>query len=134
MKLLFFRWLKFNFVGGIGIGVQLAALWLFLRLGLHYLVATALAVETALLHNFVWHERFTWKTRADGGWAGRAARLARFHAGNGLISIGGNVLLMRLFTGWLGIRPLLANLMAIVVCSLANFAAGEWFVFREPRR
>lgn len=54
------RWLKFNFVGGIGIFVQLAALTLF-RAGLHldYLLATGLAVETAVIHNFLWHERFT---------------------------------------------------------------------------
>lgn len=135
MKQLFFRWLKFNFVGGVGIAVQLAALWALLHLAkLHYLAATALAVETAVLHNFIWHEHFTWKSRAKGGRRGRATRLLRFHAGNGLISIAGNLLLMRIFTGWLGIPPLVANGMAIAICSVANFAAGEWYVFREPRR
>jgi putative flippase GtrA len=55
------RWLKFNLVGGIGIAVQLLTL-VALKNGLHldYLIATALAVETAVLHNFLWHERFTW--------------------------------------------------------------------------
>src|SRR2546430_16091794 len=59
------RWLKFNFVGLVGIGVQLLALAL-LKSGLHlnYLLATALAVETAVVHNFLWHERFTWRGRA----------------------------------------------------------------------
>ena len=62
------RWLKFNLVGGIGIAVQLLALVL-LKTGLHlnYLVATALAVETAVIHNFLWHERFTWADRAGAG-------------------------------------------------------------------
>ena len=42
------RWLKFNFVGGLGIGVQLAALWLFVSvLRINYLIATAAAVEIA---------------------------------------------------------------------------------------
>jgi hypothetical protein len=59
------RWLKFNAVGGIGIGVQLAALAI-LKSVLHvdYLAATASAVEAAILHNFFWHERFTWADRA----------------------------------------------------------------------
>ena len=72
------RWLKFNLVGGIGIGVQLAALAI-LRSLLHldYLVATALAVETAVLHNFVWHERFTWADRPAP--QTRLSRLAKFH-------------------------------------------------------
>jgi putative flippase GtrA len=58
------RWCKFNFVGGIGIGVQFAALFL-LKSVLHfdYLAATAIAVEAAVVHNFVWHEQFTWADR-----------------------------------------------------------------------
>ena len=58
------RWLKFNLVGGFGIVVQLAAL-LGLKSGLHlgYLPATALAVEAAVIHNFFWHERYTWADR-----------------------------------------------------------------------
>lgn len=47
------RWLKFNAVGALGIGVQLTALASYHTLfALDYLAATALAVETALLHNF----------------------------------------------------------------------------------
>lgn len=135
MKQLFGRWLKFNFVGAAGIAVQLAALWFFENaFHVHYLVATALAVETAVLHNFVWHERFTWKDRAGGSWRASGGRLLRFHAGNGLISIAGNLLLMRVFAGVLQMKHLVANALAIAICSLANFAAGEWFVFRESRR
>jgi putative flippase GtrA len=53
------RWLKFNAAGGVGINVQLAVL-LVLNSGFHmsYLPATAaFAVEMAVLHNFLWHER-----------------------------------------------------------------------------
>ncbi len=58
------RFSKFNFVGGIGIAVQFAALFLLKSVfNFNYLLATALAVETAVLHNFVWHERFTWVDR-----------------------------------------------------------------------
>ncbi len=58
------RWLKFNAVGSIGIIVQLVALATFKGwLQLDYLWATALAVEAAVIHNFFWHERFTWVDR-----------------------------------------------------------------------
>jgi len=58
------RWLKFNLVGGMGMVVQLFVLVL-RKAGLHvdYLIATALAVETAVVHNFLWHERVTWADR-----------------------------------------------------------------------
>lgn len=135
MSGLFRRWLRFNLVGALGIGVQLAALWALVHwLGLHYLPATALAVEAAVLHNFVWHERFTWRKRAGGGWMAAGGRLLRFQVANGLISLLGNLAIMRLLVGVFRVPPIVANGIAISVCSLANFAAGEWFVFRETRR
>ena len=146
MNPLAIRWLKFNFVGGVGIAVQLACLALLVS-GLHmsYLPATAIAVEIAVLHNFVWHERFTWKDRTGRGRIGQGRtgkvvhsrtrdvgfRLLRFHAGNGLVSIVGNLALMRLLVGTLHLPYLPANIATIAVCSLLNFAASEWFVFRR---
>jgi len=124
------RFLKFNGVGILGFALQLALLALLLRLGLHYLAATALAVELTVLHNFAWHERWTWKDRPAGA-GGRARRLWRFHAANGLISLAGNLVLMRLFVGLLGMPPVPANLLAVLLCALVNFTAGDRFVFRS---
>lgn len=123
------RWLKFNFVGGIGIGVQLAVLTV-LKSGLHfnYLLATALAVETAVIHNFIWHERFTWKDREKN--TSPLVRFMKFNLSNGLLSIAGNLLLMRLLTGLFHFNYLMANLIAITVCSLANFLVSDRFVFQ----
>jgi putative flippase GtrA len=126
---IFRRWLKFNTVGAIGIGVQLAALAILKSL-LHveYLWATALAVETAVLHNFVWHERWTWKGRI--GKKGVLLRLARFNLTTGAMSIGSNLILMRLLVGQFHMPYLAANLLAIAATSVANFLLSEWFVFR----
>ena len=131
----FRRWLKFNAVGGIGIGVQLAALAIFRSLlHLDYLLATVLAVETAVLHNFLWHERFTWADRPAARFSHSLVRLVRFNASNGLVSILGNVLLMRLLVGTLGMQYFVANLIAIAVCSLVNFLLSDCFVFHaEPK-
>jgi len=62
----FARWCRFNFVGAIGMGVQLGSLAL-LNQGMpgHYLVVTALALEITLLHNFAWHVGYTWRDRSD---------------------------------------------------------------------
>lgn len=132
MTPLFSRFLKFNLVSAIGIGVQLAALALLVSgLGVHYLVATALAVETAVLHNFVWHERYTWKGQGAGHLREVAVRLVRFHLGNGLVSLAGNLVLMRLLVGMLGVQYLAANVVTLGACGLINFAVSEWFVFRS---
>jgi putative flippase GtrA len=131
----FFRWLKFNAVGGIGIGVQLAALAILRSwLKLDYLLATGLAVEIAVIHNFLWHERFTWADRPAARPFRSLVRLVKFNASNGAVSVGGNLLLMRLLVGEWKLNYVASNLVAIVVCSLANFLLGDRFVFDAEAR
>jgi putative flippase GtrA len=126
----FVRWMKFNAVGGIGIGVQLAALAFFRSvLRLDTILATALAVETAVIHNFLWHERFTWADRPAGRLRHSLARFAKFNATNGAVSIVGNVVIMRALVGGLRLNYLVANLIAIAVCSVVNFVLSDQVVF-----
>ena len=118
------RWLKFGAVGAVGAAVQLALLALLVELGVHYLVATALAVEAAVLQNYYWHTLWTWR--------GRQGNLWRFHLANGLLSVLSNLIWMRVFTGWLEIPPVPANLVAIALTSTANFFLGDRWVFESP--
>lgn len=125
------RLLKFHMVGAVGIGVQLCFLFLFKTLlHLNYLLATGLAVECAVVHNFLWHEHFTWADRRDGR-SGMLQRLLRFNLTTGLISIVGNLLLMRLLVGSLHLQYMVANILSIGACSLANFWASDQMVFQE---
>lgn len=126
------RWLKFNAVGGMGIGVQFAVLFL-LKSALHlnYLLATALAVEAAVMHNFVWHEQFTWADRVIPSWGGSLPRLVRFNLTTGAVSILGNLALMKVIVGLGHINYLAANAVAVVLCSVVNFLVSEGWVFEE---
>ncbi len=129
------RWLKFNLVGAIGFVVQLAALAFFvsgLRMG--HQVATALAVEIAVLHNFVWHELYTWRDRTRRAAGGTLGRLLRFNLTTGALSLVGNLAIMKLLDERLGMNYLAANVLSILACSLANFAASHWLVFRGRER
>jgi putative flippase GtrA len=122
------RWFKFNAVGGLGIVVQLVVLAaLKTGLGLEYLLATALAVEAAVVHNFLWHERFTWRDRPgkDRWW-----RLVKFNLSNGAISIVGNLVVMKMLVG-VEMNYLVANVVAIAACSILNFVVSDWFVFED---
>ena len=124
------RWLKFNFVGALGIGVQLAALAALSALGLGYLAATALAVEAAVLHNFLWHERMTWRDRATPLFRQMLGRFLRFQMANGLISLIGNLLLMRLLVGAVHLPVLWGNLGAIAACAALNFVVSDRLVWK----
>ncbi len=127
----FLRWLKFNLIGIVGVGVQLTFLHLLVRADVAYLAATALAVEAAVLHNFAWHQRYTWADRPTDDLFGVMGRLLRFHVSNGGVSIVGNMAIMRWLVGGLHISLLPANFAAILVCSLINFLLGDRFVFRN---
>ena len=85
----FIRWVKFNAVGVVGTVVQLAVLAALMRMTIHYLVATTLAIEVTLIHNFAWHVRYTWRDRRSE--TGLVGRLVRFHLSNGLVSMAGNL-------------------------------------------
>jgi putative flippase GtrA len=122
------HWLRFNVVGVIGFAVQLLLLAALLRTGLHYLVATVIAVEAAVLQNFAWHDRWTWRERGA-PLTGRAVRLWRFHVVNGLVSIVGNVAMMRWLVGTLGVPAVPANLLAVVTCSTINFLAARSLIW-----
>jgi putative flippase GtrA len=121
------RLVRFSAVGAGGVAVQAATLAILLRVtGMHYLAATALAVEAAILHNFAWHRRWTWADRAA---SGVILTLLKFNATTGAVSLIGNLLLMFLFVGLLNLNPQVANLITIAVCSFLNFAFANRFVF-----
>jgi putative flippase GtrA len=122
---------RFYAVGAGGVLVQLAALTLF-KSGLHfdYRPATALAVEAAILHNFFWHERWTWADRTRSLPAGRGGRLIRFQLTNGALSIFGNLVFMEALVGRMHVPYLAANAMAIALCSALNYLAADRLVFR----
>ena len=125
------HWLRFSLVGAIGLGVQLGTLALLTTVfRVEYMFATVVAVELSVLHNFVCHERFTWAERRSGRWADACVRALHFNVTIGAVSIGGNLLLMRLLVGELHLPVLFANLMSIVGCSLVNFLVSDRWVFR----
>lgn len=124
------RWGKFNLVGAVGVVVQLGALALLSRwTATHYLLATAVAIELTLLHNFVGHLNYTWRDRRGGSML--PVQLMRFHLSNGLVSMVGNLALMRLLVQELRMPVLAANSIAILCCSVVNFCLGERWAFAK---
>jgi putative flippase GtrA len=129
------RWLAFGSVGVLGFGVQFSALLLMAGgLGINYLLATAIAVELAILHNFLWHERWTWRDRRVGGVREVLVRLVQFNAGTAITSIGGNVALMWLFVSFFGLHYAPANVLAVASLGIVNFLFCDRLVFRTGKR
>ena len=121
----------FAIVGIIGYGVQSLLLWLLVGwFGLATVPATLVATEAAVLHNFLWHLRWTWADRPAGA-RGGVGRLVRFNLSNGGFSLIGGAAIMALLVDALGVHYLLANLAAVLVVSAVNFLASDRVVFTQ---
>ena len=124
------RWWRFNLVGGVGFKVQMGALALLRRVcGGRDLLASAAALELTLVHNFLWHLRFTWRERCT---SNRLLQFARFQLSNGLVSLAGNLGIVRLLVRDAHLPLVGANAIAVFICAVANFYAGNVWAF-APR-
>jgi putative flippase GtrA len=142
---------RFVGVGFVGFAVQMVALHVLTKIGVPAGIAIAAAVELAILHNFVWHERWTWgdrlspiwrfSARRRTSWIRRSARGAtaialrfvRFNIASGAVSIVGNVVLTGLFVGALHLPLLVANTLAVITLSAVNYVVADRFVFYSLR-
>ncbi|HET9372408.1 MAG TPA: GtrA family protein [Vicinamibacterales bacterium] len=119
------RFLRFNAVSALGIGVQLGILWLLTTAGVDYLAATTLAVAAAVVHNFAWHRQWTWADRDTN----IVRAFVAFAAGNGAVSLVTNLVVMTGLVSGAGMAPVLANLVAIGSAGVVNFWIGDRVVF-----
>ena len=123
------RFIRFNVVGGLGIGVQLIVVGALVHgVGVDPVLATAAGVSAAVLHNFGWHVRWTWRDRMGPG-VSRSAAFVRFAGANGVISLVGSILMMPVLTG-AGLTAIPANLVTIAACGLLNYWAAGRISFR----
>ena len=128
-----FRFVRFNAVGALGIGVQLVTLWLLADVAqVHYLLATTAAVGLAVVHNFMWHWWWTWRDRTGAG--SRTGAFVRFAVANGALSLVGNLGMMGTLVSGAHLSPVVANAAAIGACGLLNFWLGNEVVFRRAER
>ena len=95
------------------------------------LPATAIGVELAVLHNFLWHERWTWGDRVARAQP-RLRRLLTYQLATGLVSLAGNLLVVWTAVRAFGADPTAANAFAVAVMGLANYVVADRWVFARP--
>jgi putative flippase GtrA len=119
-------------VGALGFVLQVGALGLLaVAAGWPYQVATAAAVELAVVHNFLWHEQWTWRDRigSDRSHGGLLARFLRYQITTGATSVAGNFLLTSILVEQARVPVLIANVAAVGVMAVANFLLSDRWVF-----
>jgi putative flippase GtrA len=116
---------RFCLVGGTGTAINTAVLYLLSRgLGLPLALSSAIAVELAILSNYMLNDRFTFAARRPS-----LRRLAKFN----LTSLGGlsvNVMIVWLLTRH-GVYFLAANFVGIAVAVVVNYTFSVAWVWRR---
>jgi putative flippase GtrA len=121
------RFVRFALAGTAGLLVQIATLVVLTSLlNVNYLVATLVAVEAAILSNFVWHQQWTFRDRS-GSWL---ERLIQFNALTAITSIVGGVFFTAVLVELLALPPILANVVSVMILSVINFIGADKLVFR----
>jgi putative flippase GtrA len=119
-------------VATLGAAVQAFVVVGATRAGCTPVAATILGIEAAILHNFAWHDRWTWGDRPRRG--SRTARLARYN-----LAMAGTSLLLGAVVTWLviaglGWSVLPANAVAVAVAAIANYLTSDRVIFRLTER
>lgn len=123
------RMVPFAIVGALGFGVQTIAFGALTAVGWLLIPATVVSVEAAVVQNFFWHERWTWRDRVAGR-TGRSRRLLAFVLITGLTSVLPNVAFACLYSSWLHAGPLVTSVIANGSTMFFNFLAADRVVFK----
>lgn len=120
----------FATVAVLGFVVQAAVLTaLTSGAGMAVAPATSIAVLLAVVHNFVWHERWTWADRdVSAPWP---LRLLRFTAATGLVSLAGTVTLTAVYASIFGVPVVVGNLLAVWSVGIVNYLLLDRVVYQE---
>ena len=123
---------RFNVVGLGGFLLQLGTLAVLTRVfGWHYAAATAVAIEAAILHNFIGHSRWTWADRRPSGGRAWAVRLLRYQAVKSVV-LAVNLGVTVAIVAGAGLPVEAASLCAVVVCSVFSLLASDQLIFTSP--
>ena len=118
---------RFCLVGGSGVVINTAVLYLLSRgLRLPLPLSSAIAVELAIISNYVLNDRFTFAVRTPS-----FRRLAKFNV-TSLGGLGVNVVIVWLLTRH-GVYFLAANFVGIAVAVVANYTFSVAWVWRREK-
>lgn len=125
------RFVRFGIVGGSGIIVNSAVLWLLHeQMGFSVPLASPLAIGLAVFNNFILNNYWTWRQRRKTYKHSFWYRLMRYYistSGGALI----NYIVLILLMDYFGIYYFWANIDGIIVGSLLNFILAEFWVFAD---
>jgi dolichol-phosphate mannosyltransferase len=124
------RFLKFCLVGASGYLVNMFFLWLFYgKLRMFLLLSSFLAIQIAILNNFLWNDKWTWREKREPGAKPFFKRLAKFAMASDFVSAPVNLLGVWIFLNLLEWHYLFSNFLAISLGVILNFLINHYWTY-----
>jgi dolichol-phosphate mannosyltransferase len=123
------RLFKFSLVGGIGAVINTCFLWLFTEVaGIYYLYSSIVAIEIAIVLQFIMNDRWTFKEQKTTHVAQFITRLVKSNIwrSSGLAV---NIGVLYLLTEYAGMYYLLSNIVGIFCAFLLNYLLESRFTW-----
>jgi putative flippase GtrA len=121
------QWLRFAAVGASNTLLSWCAYALLYRIGLHYLLASALAFALGVANSYIWNRRWTFRSR------GRPAPEALRFAVVQCVGLGVDVALLYALVDGVGIHHLIAQALVFPAASLVTFGLSRKWAFAGAR-
>ncbi|MDI6810115.1 MAG: GtrA family protein [archaeon] len=123
------RLIKFSIVGVIGAGINTGFLWVLTDVaGLFYLFSAVVAIEIAILMQFLMNDRWTFKetkTKHIGQFITRIFKSNVWRSGGLAVNVG----VLYLLTEYMGVYYLLSNIVGIICAFLLNYILESRFTW-----
>ncbi len=123
---------KFMVVAWLGAGVNTAFLYLFKGVWrIPIIPASIMAIEIAIVHNFVWMRYWAWRDRTDR--PPFVKQLLFYNAATGAVDLAANVSILWVLSTFFGVHYLVANILGMAAGPFIKFWLNEKLIFREKR-
>ncbi|MDR0303300.1 MAG: GtrA family protein [Chitinispirillales bacterium] len=126
------RFLKFAVVGSSGVVVNQTFLILAVKyLKIDYKIASLMAIETAIITNFILNYNWTWKDRKGKKVTDKLNAFVKFNISSFISAFFLNWITLIFLTEIIQIKFYISNLIGISVAACFNFLMSNFWAFKK---
>ena len=119
-------------VSWLGMVVNTGCLYLFKGvLHIRIIPAALMAIEVAIIHNFIWHRHWAWRDRTANNHQSFFRQLLLYNVFTGAVDMVANVSVLWSLSTFFHIHYLLANVLGMIAGPFIKFWVNDKIIFKE---
>jgi len=129
------QFIKFNLVGLLNTGIDMAVFFALTGVGLGYVPAQVLSFMSGMLNSYLWNRNWTFRPAvAEAGSRPKSERkqIVRFVVLNG-VTLLLSIVLLYVFVSVMGLSEALGKVVATLCTLVVSFAGSRFWVFHSQK-